>query len=36
MLGLLVSVRNAYDDYFADFFKKSYENNPKYQRDAGD
>ena len=27
---------NAYDDYFADFFKKSYENNPKYQRDAGD
>ena len=27
---------NAYDDYFAKFFKESYENNPKYQRDAGD
>ena len=27
---------NAYDDYFADLFKKSYEDNPKYQRDGGD
>ena len=27
---------NAYDDYFAKFFKESYENSPKYQRDAGD
>lgn len=27
---------NVYDDYFANFFKESYENNPKYQRDAGD
>ena len=27
---------NTYDDYFADLFKKSYEDNPKYQRDGGD
>ena len=27
---------NIYDDYFADLFKKSYEENPKYQRDGGD
>ena len=27
---------NIYDDYFADLFKKSYEDNPKYQRDGGD
>ena len=27
---------NTYDDYFADLFKKSYEDNPKYQRKDGD
>lgn len=27
---------NIYDDYFADLFKKSYEENPKYQREGGD
>ena len=27
---------NIYDDYFADIFKKNYEENPKYQRDGGD
>ena len=27
---------NTYDDYFAKLFKKSYEDNPKYQRKDGD
>lgn len=27
---------NLYDNYFADLFQKSYEDNPKYQRDGGD
>ena len=27
---------NIYDDFFADEFKKSYEANPKFQREAGD
>lgn len=28
--------KNIYDDYFAKIFKKSYEENPKYQRSGGD
>ena len=27
---------NHYDDYFAEFFKKSYEDKPQYQREGGD
>lgn len=28
--------KNIYDDYFADFFIKSYQENPKFQREGGD
>lgn len=29
-------IDNVYDDYFADLFEKSYQENPKNQRDEGD
>lgn len=31
-----INVENVYDDYFAGLFAKSYKDNPKNQREAGD